>query len=254
MTTVIALHSYRGGTGKTTIAANMAAVMASRGHRVGLVDTDVQSPGAHVLFGVDLENTNHCLGHYLANECQIEEAARDLTGRVERRAGDGALFLVPSNIRADRIMDVVGRRYDVALLNEGFRRLVRAHRLDVLILDTHPGLSQETMVALALADVVAVVTRPDAQEFHGARISAATARTMSCPRLTLVINMLPADGAEGEVRDRLRGSCRVDVAADLPYCPDVAAMASAGVLALEEPDHRMADRFGLVSTALLSQG
>lgn len=251
MTTIIALHSYRGGTGKTTLAANAAVVLAARGHRVGLVDTDVQSPGAHVLFGLDLENTDRCLGHYLTNECRIEEAARDLTDRVLPDGGDGALLLLPSNVRPDRIMDVVGRRYDVALLHEGFQNLVAAHDLDVLLLDTHPGLSEETVVALALSDTVAVVTRPDAQEYHGARISSAVARTMNCPRVSVVVNLLDGSDDADEVRARMREACGAEVVAVLPHDADVAAMASAGVLALQDPDHPMVRRVGRLADDLL---
>jgi septum site-determining protein MinD len=51
MTQVIAVHSFRGGTGKSNLIANLATTMAHQGKRVGIIDTDIQSPGIHVLFG-----------------------------------------------------------------------------------------------------------------------------------------------------------------------------------------------------------
>ncbi|MEZ4736832.1 MAG: P-loop NTPase [Caldilineaceae bacterium] len=50
---IISIHSLRGGTGKSNTTANVAALMAQRGYRVGVIDTDIQSPGIHVLFRMD---------------------------------------------------------------------------------------------------------------------------------------------------------------------------------------------------------
>ena len=50
---IIATHSYRGGTGKSNVTANIASELALSGLRVGVVDTDLPSPGIHILFGQD---------------------------------------------------------------------------------------------------------------------------------------------------------------------------------------------------------
>ena len=50
MAQIISIHSFRGGTGKSNTTANIAALLAAGGRRVGVVDTDIQSPGIHVLF------------------------------------------------------------------------------------------------------------------------------------------------------------------------------------------------------------
>lgn len=41
----LSVHSYRGGTGKSSISANLRVFMAGEGLNVGLVDMDLQSPG-----------------------------------------------------------------------------------------------------------------------------------------------------------------------------------------------------------------
>ena len=53
MAKVVSFHSFRGGTGKSNMSANVAALLALDGRRVGVVDADIQSPGIHVLFGLD---------------------------------------------------------------------------------------------------------------------------------------------------------------------------------------------------------
>ena len=61
MSKVISVHSYRGGTGKSNVTSNLAAILASYGNRVGVVDTDIQSPGIHVLFGFDENSVDRSL-------------------------------------------------------------------------------------------------------------------------------------------------------------------------------------------------
>ena len=53
MAKIVSIHSYRGGTGKSNLTANLAVCMAASGKRVAVVDTDIQSPGIHMLFGVE---------------------------------------------------------------------------------------------------------------------------------------------------------------------------------------------------------
>ena len=49
MPQIISIHSFRGGTGKSNTAANLAAMLAQAGKRVCVIDTDIQPPGIHVL-------------------------------------------------------------------------------------------------------------------------------------------------------------------------------------------------------------
>ena len=71
MSKIISVHSFRGGTGKSNISANIASQLAQRGHRVGVIDTDIQSPGIHVLFGMDEEQIDRSLNDYLWGRCNI---------------------------------------------------------------------------------------------------------------------------------------------------------------------------------------
>src|SRR5205085_7243922 len=99
MATTISIHSFRGGTGKSNTTANLAALLALGGRRVGVIDTDIQSPGIHVLFGLDEEHTSYALNDYLWGTCAITQAAYDVTARLEG-GGSGQLFLIPSSLKA----------------------------------------------------------------------------------------------------------------------------------------------------------
>ena len=57
---VITFHSYKGGTGKTTLATNLAALLAKKGNNVCIVDIDVYAPSLHSYFGDKVQNKiNH---------------------------------------------------------------------------------------------------------------------------------------------------------------------------------------------------
>jgi len=50
---VLAISSGKGGVGKSTVSANLAAALAQAGHRVGLMDGDIYGPNVPRMMGVD---------------------------------------------------------------------------------------------------------------------------------------------------------------------------------------------------------
>lgn len=83
---IISVHSFRGGTGKSNLTANIAVTVARRGHRVGLIDTDIQSPGIHVIFGIKDDEVEFSLNDYLWGKCSIEQAAYDVAPKIRQEA------------------------------------------------------------------------------------------------------------------------------------------------------------------------
>jgi hypothetical protein len=77
--TIVSVHSFRGGTGKSNTTANLAVVLAAEGRRVGVIDTDIQSPGIHILFGLAGEAITASLNDFLWHGRDITDAARDVT-------------------------------------------------------------------------------------------------------------------------------------------------------------------------------
>ena len=169
MPKVVSIHSYRGGTGKSNFTANLATTVALQGQRVAVIDTDIQSPGIHNLFGLEPESMNKTLNNYLWGQAPIEETAYDVSANVQLQ-GDGKIFLVPSSVRADDISRILSEGYDVRLLNDGFRKLVKGLQLDYLFIDTHPGLSKETFLSIAISHVLILILRPDKQDYQGTGI------------------------------------------------------------------------------------
>jgi MinD-like ATPase involved in chromosome partitioning or flagellar assembly len=170
MAIIISVHSFRGGTGKSNTTASLAALLAISGNRVGVVDTDIQSPGIHVLFGLDEMAMTFALNDYLWGKCAIEQAAVDVTDQLKTPMS-GRIFLIPSSLKAGEIARVLREGYDVGLLSEGFQQLITALELDVLIIDTHPGLNEETLLSIAISDSLALILRPDSQDYQGTGVT-----------------------------------------------------------------------------------
>ena len=250
MATTISIHSFRGGTGKSNTTANIAALLALGGRRVGVIDTDIQSPGIHVLFGLDEEHMNYALNDYLWGTCAITQAAYDVTARLDAGAA-GQLFLIPSSIKAGAIARVLREGYDVGMLNDGFRSLVADLRLDVLLIDTHPGLNEETLLSIAISDALAIILRPDQQDYQGTSVTVEVARKLGVPRMVLVVNNVPALFDPEAVKVQVEGAYQCDVAAVLPHSAELMALASAGVFALRYPDHAVTAALKQVAATLV---
>lgn len=156
MQKIISIHSFRGGTGKSNTTANIAAIMARHGKRVAVVDTDIQSPGIHVLFQLGERPLTRVLNDYLWGECDIGEAAYDVTEAIQAVNGGGRLFLIPASTSAADIARVLRDGYNVELLSEGFKKIVKDLQLDALIIDTHPGLNEETLLSIAISNSLLV--------------------------------------------------------------------------------------------------
>ena len=65
MAAILSVHSFRGGTGKSNTTASLAVVYARRGLKVGVIDTDIQSPGIHVVFGIAGDEVTASLNDFL---------------------------------------------------------------------------------------------------------------------------------------------------------------------------------------------
>jgi septum site-determining protein MinD len=248
--TVISIHSFRGGTGKSNTAANLSALAAMQGLRVGVVDTDIQSPGVHVVLGMGDDEVGKSLNDYLWGNCEIEEAAYDVGTRIGPEI-TGALYLVPSSIKAGDIARIIREGYDVGLLNDGFQRLIEELELDALFIDTHPGMNEETLLSIAISDALAVVMRPDSQDYQGTGVTVEVARRLNVPRLVMVVNKVPSSFDTEQVRQRVSEAYDAEVGAVIPHSDEMMTLASSGVFVHRYPDHLVTTEYKLLLTRLL---
>jgi septum site-determining protein MinD len=238
MAKIISVHSFRGGTGKSNTTANISALLAARGLCVGVIDTDIQSPGIHVLFGLSEDDVPHSLNDYLWGRCNIEDAAMNMTARVGNPIA-GTIYLVPSSMKTSDIARVLREGYDVGLLNDGYQRLIEKLHLDVLMIDTHPGLNEETLLSIAVSDALLIIMRPDSQDYQGTAVTIEVARKLDVPHMALVINKAPPSVDPKALKERAEKIFNCDVAAVLPHSDEMMVLASEGIFVLRYPGNAM---------------
>jgi MinD-like ATPase involved in chromosome partitioning or flagellar assembly len=236
MPKIISVHSFRGGTGKSNIAANLTTLLAAAGQRVAVIDTDIQSPGIHNLFDLESESVQYALNDYLWGNCPIQEAAVDVTDRLHSPVA-GRLFLIPSSTRAGEIARVLREGYDVRMLTTGLRKAMTELQLDTLVIDTHPGLNEETMLSIAISHSLIVIMRPDRQDYEGTGVTVEVASALNIPQMHIVVNKVPPLFDPGEVRARVEQTFNCPVAVVLPHSDEMMTLASSGIFVQHFPEH-----------------
>jgi septum site-determining protein MinD len=248
---IVSIHSFRGGTGKSNLTANLASLVALAGKRVAVVDTDIQSPGIHMPFALAEERVEFALNHFIWGECEIEKAAYDVSNVLPRPGGP--LYLVPSSMKISDIGRILKEGYDVRLLNDGFEALIEKLNLDYLFVDTHPGVNEETLLSIAISDTLVLILRPDQQDFQGTAVTVELARKLDVPNMMLVINKALPSMNFSELRAKVEAIYRVPVAAVLPLTPELVQLASSGLLSILSPDLEASREMKKVADRILAE-
>jgi MinD-like ATPase involved in chromosome partitioning or flagellar assembly len=250
LTKIISIHSFRGGTGKSNTTANVAYLLASEGKRVGVIDTDIQSPGIHVLFGLDGAEISTSLNDYLWHDQEITDTAIDVTQNFESII-EGKLYLIPSSVKPAQITRVLREGYDAKRLTQGLRKLVDGLSLDVLLIDTHPGLNEETLLSLVISQTLVIIMRPDKQDYEGTGITIEVARQLEVPRMVIVVNKAPTILEPEAIKMNVEQTYKSEVVAVIPHSDEMMNLASEGIFAERFPEHSVTSLFKQVSAKLL---
>src|SRR6266446_4205563 len=147
MTNIITINSFKKGTGKSQIAANMAALMADQGQYVVLVEANIQAPSDRYIFGLD-EN-GYTLNDYLLGRCTIQETLRDVSSMLS--PDSGRLLVILCGEEPSDVAQLVREGFPPKLFDEGLAMLVEELPFDTLIIDTSAGLTEKTLSTLAVS-------------------------------------------------------------------------------------------------------
>ena len=163
MSRCIAFHSYKGGTGKTTIACNLAAMLSLKGYNVSLLDLDVYAPSLHAYFDY---SPNKWINDLLFENSDLNEIMVDMTSTITRYAANrtkkiGRLLVGFSNPQKEEVYRLEGSiktaNANIQLLRRFVQLredLVSDYESDYVILDTSPGIRYWSINSLAVADVL----------------------------------------------------------------------------------------------------
>ena len=164
MSQCIAFHSYKGGTGKTTIACNLAAMLAFKGYNVSLLDLDVYAPSLHSYFEC---NPDKWINDLLFENSDLHDIMVDMTPTLTKYTARGnskklgKLLVGFSNPQKEEIYKLEGSIKTANANIQLLRRFVQLREdlisdydSDYVILDTSPGIRYWSINSLAVADVL----------------------------------------------------------------------------------------------------
>ena len=240
----IAVHSFKGGTGKTTITANLAVALVSRGKSVGVMDMDLEGPGLHVLFNVNPDQIMHTLNDVLVDKATAEEAALPMNDRLGLKGG-GMLYFSPASTKIDEMLRTLRTGFEVESFSKALLKLENIFNLDYLLIDTHPGLDNDTLLAMGVCNHLLIVSRLDQQDIFGTGIMVKVASTLGKSN-HLIVNMIPAglkNSQASKLANGIGDQFNVDVVGWFPFSEEVQRSLSRSVFILTERRHSMTAKF-----------
>jgi cellulose biosynthesis protein BcsQ len=196
MTRCIAFHSYKGGTGKTTLACNSAALLARKGYKVCLLDLDIYAPSFQSYFE---REPIVGINDFLNSNVEVDKAMIDYTSAVENqkdniRATDssypyptrsenekklrkkGKLWIGFSSMQKKGVFEL--ENADSATKRDIIRRfiylrerLISDFHADYIIIDTSPGIRFWSINSLAIADILLLTLKMGSLDVDGTRIA-----------------------------------------------------------------------------------
>ncbi|MEO1592728.1 MAG: MinD/ParA family protein, partial [Cyanobacteria bacterium J06632_22] len=172
----------------------------------------------------------------------------DNIGLAQNMATEGGkIYLVPASVKPDNIARILRDGYDVRLMNDGFRKLVKALQLDYLFIDTHPGLSKETFLSIAISHILILLLRPDKQDYQGTAVTMDVAKQLKVRQLLLAINKVYSRLDPDALQQKVEETYGETVAGVFPLSEDMVQLASEGVFCVRYPDHPISQEFQKVA-------
>lgn len=251
-TRILAIASGKGGVGKSSVTANLAALLAERGHTVGVLDADIGGFSIPQLLGLD-------------GEIAGERVASGKTAMkpVVQAVGDGALHVVSmgSISGSNETEAIMWRGMMLNRAVQHFLEDVQWGELDYLLIDMPPGTSDVQMGLarmLPRTDVVIVTTPAKAAQQVAAR-AADMARKGFLRVAGVIENMGPTVGPDGQVTsvfgtgggEALATDIGVPLLGSVPLDPAVAEGGDTGApAALAHPDSAAGQAFRQLATLI----
>ncbi len=264
----IAVLSGKGGTGKTTVATNLAYSLCASGKLVQLLDTDVEEPNAHIFFDInydreesvqillpviDRNSCTHC--GECAKSCEfsaITVSSKHIMVFDNLCHGCGVCSMIcPVSAISEKPKDIgvikLGKTREGIIFGEGIMnigepspvRIIRQLKkyidpnADVVILDSPPGTSCPVIETLHDADFALLVTEPTPFGLHDLKLALEATRNFKIP-VGVVLNRY--DGTYKEVEMYLE-SQEIPLIMTIPYDVKIAQSYSKGILFAKAQDY-----------------
>ncbi len=161
--------------GKTTVASNLAIVLAQDGKRTLLIDADLRKPRVHEVMGVD---SARGLSNVLVGRARAEDV---VLATVHEN-----LWVLPAGTLPPNPAELLGRPA-VKVLFDALRQ-----SFDRIVVDTAPvGIVTDAAVLARVADTVLLVVAAGRTKKRSAEHGAALLATVGSPATGVIMNMVP---------------------------------------------------------------
>jgi len=238
----VTLHSYKGGTGKSCLAANLAVLYAMQGKKVCLLDLDFRAPTLHMVF--ESKGLKHWLNSVLEGTSTIQECLVDCSEKIDNK---GRLFVGFADISTEAIREMVsrGKKWEIEALQRILRmrkELLDEMSFDICIADTSPGIQYLAINAVVAADVAAVVSTLDDSDIDGTTRMIKELYEVFEKKIAVIINKAimygePEEEGRSKILKGLREKYDDAVVGVLPCFCEVGALKRASIFVLKEPNH-----------------
>lgn len=252
MNKIITFHAFQGGTGKSTMIANMGAILATQGLKVGLIDFDLEAPGLHLFFGLGQKNFGKTVNGYLQQNYPLSEAAYQISNEAGLQF-DGELYLIPAGIDPQDVLHATELNIDHIHFSDGCYQLIEELELDLLLIDTHPGIDKQTLLSVACSDTVVLLTRPDEQDYRGTQLLLKAAERMQIPNVSLLLNKVPGNLDLDYVRSEVEREFKSELTQLIPFSAELMSLASGSLFAVNYPWHAITGLLKEIGNILLAQ-
>ncbi len=163
---VLAIHSQKGGPGKSTLSCNIAYDLAERGHKTLLVDLDVAQPSINYLFNIDQADITCTINDILLGK-------KSMTRHSPVKTAHPNLDIFPADLKVDigkgllKLLESIQNKSFFYLHQLISKALKIGYRF--LIFDCAPGYKLESVTAAGLSDTRLFVIKPSTFSFGGAK-------------------------------------------------------------------------------------
>jgi len=240
MSKIIAVHSYKGGTGKTSISVNLAASFVKMGKKVCIFDLDFRAPSLFAI--LKTPNAEYWFNDYLNNTCEISQALVDLSSRIP---GDGKFYACLANPATEAIRDMSSkdRKWEMRALGRLLalkEALLRDQKFDYLVFDTSPGLQYSSINAIVAADFVVVATTGDRSDVDGTKRMLAELYNLFEKKTGVVFNKVldpSATAKRAEMQQKVKTDYHVPLLGMVPCFCEILRAEGNFIFVQDKPDH-----------------
>lgn len=223
----VAFYSYKGGVGRTTALAHVASILAKRGHKILVIDLDLEAPSLHLVFSKINPNPKHGIVDYLyersyapSNTFQIHVS--DIFGEIHLENSPGRLFVIPAGkidlSYLSKVDDLRVAAFQESKVWDNFIKEVNDQiHPDIILIDSRTGINEwGAFSLLQAADDIVLFMYPNEENFEGINVIAHALNIVekdNVKNVNFVLTKVPSnkDGKQRALKywERLNNSFKV---------------------------------------------